>query len=159
LGADVAGRVAGVGASLAVPTVFAAVPGLGLARLAARGLGFGLAVRLMVGLAVGSAVGLAVGSAVRLAVGSLPSGTAAGRLSLRRWGRLWGRPPRTPGGRSSLIAHIIAHWLDQGLKARPAGPITLNKERSGSAARLFGVYEKSTVTLKRKALFYVYNLN
>jgi hypothetical protein len=24
---------------------------------------------------------------------------------------------------------------------------------------LFGVYEKSTVTLKREALFYVYNLN
>jgi hypothetical protein len=119
-------------------------------------LAIGLAVGLTVGAAVGSAVGLAVGAAAGSvpadgaavigvtgtdavgvtgaggtgATGSLPPGTAAGRLSLRRWGRLRGRPPRTPGGCSSLIAHIIAHWLDQGLKARPAGPITLNKERS-----------------------------
>jgi hypothetical protein len=142
---------------LAVPVVFAVLPGLGLARLAARGFGAGFGFGLPVGSAVSSAFGLAVGSvpvdgaavigvtgtdAVGVigpggapATGSLWPGTTAGRLSLRRWGRLRGRPPRTPGGGSSLIAHIIAHWLNQGLKARLAGPITLNKERSGSERR------------------------
>jgi hypothetical protein len=95
---------ASLGAGLAEPVVFEAVPGLGLARLVARGFG----ARFGFGVTGTDAAGVA-GAGGTGATGSLWPGTAAGRLSLRRWGRLRGRPPRTPGGGSSLITHIIAH--------------------------------------------------
>jgi hypothetical protein len=67
---------------------------------------------------------------------------ATARFSLRRWGRLEGNDPITPGGRSSLMAAMIAH-LDSHVK-RPSHPRT----RGGRGA---GIRSPSAVGGKRAA--------
>lgn len=55
------------------------------------------------------------------------------------------------------LSHIIAHWRCQKLKTRCPLPITVARSVAwqGAPVESSGLYEKSTVTLKRETLFYV----
>jgi hypothetical protein len=72
----------------------------------------------------GFVAGAATGSAAPPAGAALEGSAAgtSGRLSLRRWGRVWGREPRTPGWRGLLI---VVH--DRAPRSRTSVPSNLRR--------------------------------
>jgi hypothetical protein len=91
--------------------------------------------------------------------GAAASGVAAvagaGRLELRRWGRLRGSEPMTPGSGWSVIGQMIAHRLAGRLEPsrKHLDPFLGWEECTAPRTQNSDVDKKFDGTLKRRALF------